>query len=457
MRSIRSRLKGGLTPRTRRMFSTAAASYLARFGSALTLFITIPLARQTLSAELFGVWMMLSALVGFFSFADLGVGNGVLNRMTAAHSRGDRTAAARVMVAGYSCTSAAALLLLVVWFACLLSAQDPLAFAGTISNHHREEVLWAFSTFALMMALNLPAGLIQKFQLGCQDGQWVGLSQFFAAMGSLIAVPAALYWQLGLPSLVLASLGMQVLANLVNSALWLHRRGYFAGLKRRFLERESVKALLRTGLMFFVLQLCAAFAFQSDAFVIAQVLGQPAYGDFAAVQKIFLSVSTLVGAALLGLWPAFGEALQSGDVAWARQTLQRALVTGLAVMGSLCLGLVFSMGWLAQVWLKMPPPPLLLTALLALWTVIETLGLIVGSMFNGAGILRAQVLLALIVASVSFSAKWWLVEAYGAWGAVLATIAAYCLISVPFQILLLRRLFREHAHTPTLPSFGRQT
>ena len=83
MSSLRARITSGLTPRTRRLITTAAASYLARFGSALTLLITIPLARHNLPAELFGVWMMLSTLVGFFSFADLGVGNGVLNRMTA--------------------------------------------------------------------------------------------------------------------------------------------------------------------------------------------------------------------------------------------------------------------------------------------------------------------------------------------------------------------------------------
>ncbi len=432
----------------RRVFNTAAAGYLARFGSAATLLVTIPLARHQLAPELFGVWMMLSALLGFFVFADLGVGNGVLNRMTAAFSKGDRAEAASVIVAGYFCTGATALLLLLAWSAWCLLAVDPLRFAGTISAPHHAEVLRAFCAFVGLMSLNLPLGLVQKLQLGCQDGQWVGVTQFSASMISLAAIPLALYLQLDLSLLVLASLGTQVLANLLSSLLWLQRRGYLGSLRSAFLRRAQVLALLHDGSWFFILQLSAAFAFQSDAFVIAQLLGQPAYGDFAAVQKIFFSLSSLFGAALLGLWPAFGEALNNGDLAWAGRTLRRALLTGLAVMGSLCLTAVLAMPWLSRVWLHMEiPPPMLLPAMLAIWTVMDTLSAICASFLNGAGVLRAQVLVALAMAALSFAGKWWLVARLGTAGAPMATLLAYSLISAPAIVYLLRQLFLQHSQT----------
>ena len=40
----------------------------------------IPMTRAALPPELFGVWMMLSSLLGFFVFTDLGIGNAVLNK-----------------------------------------------------------------------------------------------------------------------------------------------------------------------------------------------------------------------------------------------------------------------------------------------------------------------------------------------------------------------------------------
>ncbi|MBV8502038.1 MAG: lipopolysaccharide biosynthesis protein [Paucibacter sp.] len=446
MNKLRARIAPGLNPRTRRLLNTAAAGYLARFGSAATLLVTIPLARRQLEPELFGVWMMLSTLLGFFAFADLGVGNGVLNRMTAAHGAGRREEAGRVIVAGYFCTAAMGLLMLAAWYAWMGASTDPLRFAGAISSEHRNEVLSAFCVFVGLMALNLPIGMVQKLQLGCQDGQWVGITQFGASMATLLAVPAALYWRLGLSALVLASLGTQVVANLLSSLAWLRHRGYLGLVRPALLHRAEVRGLLHSGLWFFVLQLSAAFAFQSDAFVIAQLLGQSAYGDFAAVQKVFLSLSSIFGAALLGLWPAFGEALNNGDLAWARRTLARALLTGLLVMGGLCIAALLSMDWISRLWLHMEtPPPILLPLVLATWTVMDTLGAICGSFLNGAGVLRAQVLVALSMAATAFAGKWWLVTRLGAPGATLATIVAYGLISAPALIFLLRQLFQQRS------------
>jgi len=49
--------------------------------------------------------------------------------------------------------------------------------------------------------------------------------------------------------------------------------------------------------------------------------------------------------------------------------------------------------------------------------VIEAIGQITGSLLNGAGILRAQVLVAIAMAASSFGAKWLLVGEFGASGA----------------------------------------
>jgi hypothetical protein len=62
---------------------------------------------------------------------------------------------------------------------------------------------------------------------------------------------------------------------------------------------------------------------------------------------------------------------------------------------------------------------------------------------NGAGVLRAQLLLALTMASLAFAGKWLLVPWIGAPGAVLATLAAYGVVSVPGQILIFKRLLAK--------------
>jgi O-antigen/teichoic acid export membrane protein len=152
----------------------------------------------------------------------------------------------------------------------------------------------------------------------------------------------------------------------------------------------------------------------------------------------------LVSAALVGLWPAFGDALARGDVVWARRALKRAAYMALLGMGVMCAVLAFAIGWFSKLWLGMQAePPLLLTTLLSVWVMIDALGMVCGTFLNGAGILRAQAIVALAMATASFVGKWVLVEKIGVAGGVLATIIAYSLISVPAQIVMLRRFFNS--------------
>jgi O-antigen/teichoic acid export membrane protein len=436
-------LRHRIDPRLVRVAMTAAASYLGRFGTGLVVLVTIPMARADLHPELFGVWMMLSALLGFFAFADLGVGNGVLNGVTRASATGDPLAMQRTLGGGYACTTAAAALLLASWATWSLLSEDPTTVAGHLAPGHRGDVRLALDLFVLLLAINIPASLVQKVQLGVQQGHWIGVAQFGAAMVSIAGVPLALHYGLGLPGLVAATLGAQTAGNVIASIVWF--LGTPEGRSARWpgsLHAGTAVALLRTGSMFFALQLAAAFAFQSDSIVITHTLGHVAYGDFAVVQRLFLFISMLLSAALLGLWPAFGDAMARGDMTWAWRTLARALATAGSVAAAAAIVLVFAMDGLLGHWLHQPlRPPLLLTLALAGWTVVDAMASVAGAFMNGAGILRAQVLLALVMAGLAFAGKWYATPLLGPAGAVMATLAAYCLVSVPGQIFIFKRLF----------------
>lgn len=423
---------------------TAGAFYAGRFGTAVSLLITIPIARGELGPQLFGVWMLLSAMLSFFAFADLGVGNVVLNRITAARAVGDTSAATRAVAGGYLSTGAVGIGIVLAWLAWCAMASDPSVIVGLVSVEDKRQVMTALHIFVVLLALNVPASLVQKIQLGTQAGHWVGVTQLLASAGTLIAIPTALHFDGQLPSLVLCSLGILVFANLANTlAWWLHRRAKEASRPGRP-TASDIASLFKAGTLFLAVQLASAFAFQSDAIVITQMLGQAEYGDYAAIQRLYVFASMLISAALAGLWPAFGDALARGEVAWVRQALKRALGMTLLVMGGLCLLLAVSMGTITKLWLGTShAPSLLLTSLLSLWALIEALGMVAGSLLNGAGVLRAQAVLALTMAAVSFGGKWALVAWTGVEGAVLATIIAYCCISVPAQIILVRRLFRD--------------
>ena len=89
----------------------ASASLLAKVVSVGTVLISVPLTLHYLGPERYGMWMTMSSLVAIFSFADLGIGNGVLNAVAAAHGRDDRATIRGYVSSGFfrtlgRCTSA---------------------------------------------------------------------------------------------------------------------------------------------------------------------------------------------------------------------------------------------------------------------------------------------------------------------------------------------------------------
>lgn len=426
-----------------RVLATAGASYIGRFGAGIVVLVTVPMARAALTPELFGVWMMLTALLGFFSFADLGIGNGVLNRVTQARAANDAKLLQRVIGSGYVCTGAAGILLLLAWCAWLAFGAVPVAVAGRISPANAPEVLAALSTFAVLIAVNIPATLVQKAQLGSQQGHWIGITQLVSALVAVVAVPLILHAKGPLFALILATLGAQTLGNLVSTVWWLRRNRIFRGAGLRDLvDAKTLRGLLRIGSQFFALQVAVALAFQSDAIVITQNLGQAVYGDFAVVQKLFLFVSMLLSSSLLGLWPAFGDAIARNDMVWARRVLVRSLLVAGSFASVASLTLVLTIGWITTHWLKTTfAPPLSLCIVLGIWTVVDAMGAVSGVFMNGANLVRIQVVLALTMAATAFAGKWYLTPLLGPTGAVLATLIAYSLISVPGQFFIFRNVF----------------
>lgn len=429
--------------RTKRVISVAGASYLGRFAQGVAVLVNLPLARESLNSELFGVWMMLSALLGFMAFADLGIGNGVLNQVTEAKATSNRELLQRTLVAGYAITGTVGCLLLLVWIVWTKVSMEPTALAGAISADNQPEVLRALSFFAIILAVNIPASLILRVQLGAQQGYLNGLNQLAYAFLTMTFVPLTLHWGGSVSELVLATLGIQTIVNTLNSLIWLHRHRMLDGNDWiRLLDAQTAKLLLQTGSMFFLLQLAAAFAFQSDAIVITQTLGQSAYGDFAVVQKLFLLISMLLSAAMLGLWPAFGDALASNQKAWAMKALKRSMAAAALITLLGASVLAAGMPWILEHWMKSAVQPAWqLTLALAVWTVIDGVANVAAAFMNGANMLRPQLVMAVGMATTAFAAKWLLTPILGVAGAVLATILAYCLISVPGQIYVLKRTF----------------
>jgi O-antigen/teichoic acid export membrane protein len=433
---------GRAQERHRRVALTAAASALAKIISVSTALISVPLTLHYLGPERYGLWMTISSLVAILSFADLGIGNGMLNAIAAAHGRDDRAAVQRFVSSGFYVLSAVAMALLVIFavayrhvpWPALFNVQTPLA---------QQEVGPAVAVFFACFALAIPVAIVQRVQMGLQRGFLASLWQCLASVLGLIGVVFAIHQQAGLPWLVLAFMGAPLLASAFNSALFFGRMQPEIAPARHAATRDTSLLLLRTGGLFLVLQLVAAVAYASDGFIIAHLLGQPAVAEFAVPERLFGLITVVLAMVLAPLWPAYGEAIARGDATWVRHTLRRSIVIAVSMSAVASFSLVLLGPWLIDAWVgKAVVPSLLLLLGLAAWKTVEAGGNALAVFLNGAHVVKAQVVMALCTAVVALGLKIVLVKMVGVAGAVLATTLAYLLFTALPTIFLLPRIVK---------------
>ena len=441
---------GRSAERHRRVGLSAMASALAKVISVSTALISVPLTLHYLGPERYGLWMTISSLVAILAFADLGIGNGMLNAIAAANGRDDRAGIQVYVSSGFFVLSVVAALMLLT-FAAVYPIVDWAAIFNVKTDLARSEVGPAAAVFVACFALAIPVAIVQRVQMGMQRGFLASLWQCLSSVLGLAGVLVAIWLEAGLPWLVLAYFGAPLVASALNSWLFFGRMQPELAPSRVAVSRTAARTLLRTGGLFLVLQVVAAVAYASDSLVIAQLLGAAAVSDFAVPERMFSLITLLLAMVLAPLWPAYGEAIVRGDSHWVRKTLTRSVGTAVAVAAVLSACLVLAAPGLLFAWVgNAVAPSLLLLVALGVWKTVEAGGSALAVFLNGAQIVRAQIVMAVLTAGSALLLKMTLVPRIGVSGVVWATIASYLVFTGIPSILLLPRILRSLSGKATL-------
>lgn len=429
--------------RNRRAVITSSATMLARAVQIGTSLITVPLTLKYLGNERFGLWMTISSVLAMATFADFGVGNGVLNTVAKAFGRDDMEGVRKAISSGFAVLNSIAALLLLSFFAIyrFINWAD---FFRVASPQAKSEAGPALAVFAICFALNVSMDVVQRVQLGLQEGYRYGLWQLCGNITGFIGVLIGIWLHVSLPVLVIAIAGAPIFATALNA---IHFFGFVRSdlrPSRKLVARDVISQIAKLGSLFFVLQVVAAVSYSADNFIIARMLGAVNVPEFAIPQRMFALVTMMLGMLVTPLWPAYGEAISRGDVKWVRRTLGRSLLivlTASCVASSLLLLLAPELihWWVGS---RIHPPFLLLLGL-ALWSVIECCGTALAMFLNGAAAVRLQIYISVAFGIVCVTSKVFFVRHFGLVGVPWATIVSYTLIEALPWVFFVPRMLRK--------------
>ncbi|MEM6548627.1 MAG: oligosaccharide flippase family protein [Pseudomonadota bacterium] len=411
--------------RERRIALSAAMAMVAKAVAVLAGIISVPLTLDYLGTERFGLWMMLSSLIVFLNFADLGIGNGLVTLISAAHGRDD-TAAVRAHVSSAFCVLTAMAALILGVFAALYAALPWDQLFNLTSDLARAEAGPSVAALILCTACAIPAGIVQRAQMALQLGYWASSWQCAANLLALAMLVLAIWAKASLPILVLAFVGTPVLVGVINAAL------FFGVLRPAYrpsfgaVSRAVMGSVVGKGVLFLLLQVFVAVTFMSDNFFIAHKIGAEAVAGYAVPEKLFGLIGMLIALSLAPLWPAYGEALARGDRDWTRRTLRRSTLWAGGIAALACGAMVLAAPMILSIWTAgavTAALPLLLA--LAAVKVVDSVARAVSMYLCGANVILLQVVLNALAMVAAVVLKLWLIDVFGLSGAAWATAISY--------------------------------
>ena len=429
--------EGRTQERYRRVALTTLASVLAKILSITTALISVPLTLHYLGAERYGMWMTMSSLVAMLSFADFGIGSGIVNAIATAHGKDERGAIKEYVSSGIFVLSFIAVVI-VALFCALYRVVPWYEIFNVTTNRARDDAAPTLAVLVACFAMAIPLGVVQRVQGGLQKGFTANLWQCLGSVLGLGGVILAIYLEAGLPWLVLAFAGSPLIASLLNSIVYFgwHEPDTAPALKS--VSRSATIQIAHIGVLFFVLQIVVALTYTSDNIVIAQILGAKAVAAYAVPQRLFSIISTLLMMMLAPLWPAYGEALARGDHVWIRKTLIRSLLVAGCFSAAVSFVLVLFGSPIIRLWVgNSIAPSFLLLLGLGIWQVFQAGGNAVAMFLNGANVVRFQVVIATALAVLSILFKIILVRWIGLPGVAWATNLAYMItVILPLYFVL---------------------
>lgn len=398
---------------------------------------TLPYLGETLT----GVWLTIISLVAILAFLDLGLGNAMTNHASLAFVAG-RQQLVQVVSVGLLLVGllAAVIFTLSVFAIHFFPWQIFFKLPEDESRLVHEQIGVSLLIFSALFGLQIWANGVIKTMVGMQQAHVVYTLQ--SAFGLLALIVLYVLTRQGLPMhyLLVCLMAPPILAGffmavqLVNQGIFNVKVGIqdFPGNWKKFAG---------LGGYFLLLQLSATLGWGADTLIISSTLGVAAVAPFVVCQRLFQFASQPVAIVAAPLWPAYANALASGDKPYIRRLFYISMGLASLIGAFLVLLIATTSPWLIHKLIDdgISVPDSLVTVF-ALWVFLEIVGATFAMFLNGMGIVRLQVVIASIYVAVSLPLKFWAIQQWGLTGLVGVGVVSYLgIVVLPYSFIFMFR------------------
>ena len=390
--------------------------------------ISAPIMLHHVDRADYGVLLTLTSIVGWVGYMDVGLGNGLRNKLPEFLAKGDFHSAKKIVSSCYVTLAIYVALIIVIflivspfidWLGVLNS---PTSDAGEI----RGLTNVVFIAFCIQFLFGLINSILFAYQMPAFQSLFTFVGQFIALIALVIQV-----YVFDVTSVLQIGAVNSIIPPLV---LFLGSIGLFRTKLKdiapsfKLFEFKSVGSILSLGLKFFVLQMITIVLFQANSIIIARVVSPEAVVEYNLAFKYVSLLTMIFTIVITPVWSATTDAYVRKDFEWINKTLsfsRKVCIASVFIGVLMVLASKFVYGmWLGRGSIDISYST---TGLIFLYISFEMLYKVYGTIINGTGKVFAQMILTGIIAIIYIPLAIFLANLCGLSGVLIANVIVFAL------------------------------
>lgn len=395
IRDVFSSFLSSGSERSSKVKRNVVAMLFIKGGSVLINFLIVPLTLNYVDSVTYGVWLTLNSMVAWMSFFDIGINNGLKNKLAEVLAIKDFETGKKYVSTTYAILSIIFIPLMIIGLiACpLFDWQSILNIDIQKTNGLLPAILILISYFSIQFILSTVNVVLLADQRPA-DSTLYTLVQH--VLSFIIIWILTLTTKGSLVYLCLALCATPIIVLLLFNIILFSGRYKNLSPALSAVDFSVTPSLMKLGIQFFIIQIAAIIQYQMMNFIILRYYGATDVTAYNIANKYFNIVYMLWNIVLTPLWAATTDAIANNNYSWIRNAVRKYLKTFLFLV--ILSGVLLLLSpFVYDVWIgdKIEIP-----FSLSFWNMIYFMVLMFGSTFvyilNGASLLKVQTIASLI-------------------------------------------------------------
>jgi len=385
-------------------------------------YLLVPLTIGYLNIEQYGIWMTLLSVMSWVAFFDIGLGNGLRNKLTKALAVNNIKLAKIYVSTAYVAISFIAFIFFVILIFLLpFTPWNKIFNTTSVSNIELSKVVFVVGFFFLF---NFVLSLCRQIFYAYQQASFATMGQLLLNLFALTTTYLLIHYTSGRLLYLGVCYGLSMVSSSLLLTYYFYKKHNEVIPSVRYVDLSKVREITSLGVKFFIIQMAVLIIFATDNMIITQVLGPTQVTPYNVVFKLFSIITVGHTILVTPLWSAYTDAYAKGDIRWIRNTLKKLNILMIPIIIGVLILIIFARN-IINIWvgsnIKFSH---LLVAFMGIYAVISVWNNIYAYFLNGIGKIKLPMVISTFAAigNVPLSIYFAKTLQFGNTGVILGTI-----------------------------------